>query len=101
MLNHDEIARRAFDRYERRGRADGDDQGDWYAAEQELRESVRAREATFASESESSLTGETGSLSNASLVLEDGRTRVKGTRQPSTPGNTVKTGRGRPTAEPQ
>jgi len=36
--NYDEIARRAYDRYEKRGRTDGHDQADWYDAERELRE---------------------------------------------------------------
>ena len=41
-----EIERRAYRRYEERGRADGDDQADWFEAEREARESYeqRARE---------------------------------------------------------
>lgn len=35
--NRDEIARRAYERYERRGHGDGNDQDDWYVAEEELR----------------------------------------------------------------
>ena len=36
-LDRDQIARRAYDRYQERGREDGRDQEDWFAAEQELR----------------------------------------------------------------
>jgi hypothetical protein len=41
MAEHDErdeIARRAYQRYEERGRADGNDQDDWFEAERELRD---------------------------------------------------------------
>jgi hypothetical protein len=36
MAEHDDIARRAYERYELRGRTDGDDQDDWFEAEREL-----------------------------------------------------------------
>lgn len=39
--DRDEIARRAYRRYEERGRADGNDQADWYEAEREAREEAR------------------------------------------------------------
>ena len=35
--SHDEIALRAYELWEERGRAHGSDQDDWYLAEQELR----------------------------------------------------------------
>jgi hypothetical protein len=35
-LDQDQVARRAYERYEERGREDGRDQEDWFAAEQEL-----------------------------------------------------------------
>ena len=35
-VSHDEIARRAYQRYEQRGAMDGHDLDDWLAAEQEL-----------------------------------------------------------------
>jgi Protein of unknown function (DUF2934) len=36
MLNHNEIARRAYELYEARGREDGHDQEDWLQAERDL-----------------------------------------------------------------
>lgn len=36
MLNHDDIARRAYELYETRGREDGHDQEDWLQAERDL-----------------------------------------------------------------
>jgi hypothetical protein len=36
-LNWDQIARRAYERYEARGREHGRDQEDWFNAEEELR----------------------------------------------------------------
>ena len=35
--SHDEIALRAYELWEERGRAHGSDQDDWYLAEQQLR----------------------------------------------------------------
>ena len=35
-LNHDDIARRAYELYEARGREDGHDQDDWLQAERDL-----------------------------------------------------------------
>ena len=40
--SRDEIARRAYELYETRGRRDGQDLNDWLAAEQELSRRVRA-----------------------------------------------------------
>lgn len=40
-LPHDEIARRAYEFYELRGREDGHDWDDWLRAERELRETGR------------------------------------------------------------
>jgi hypothetical protein len=41
QMSHDvdptDVQRRAYERYEARGREDGRDQEDWYAAEQDLR----------------------------------------------------------------
>jgi len=37
--SNEEIARRAYNRWEQSGRRDGDDQSDWFAAEKELSES--------------------------------------------------------------
>ncbi len=37
----DDVARRAYRRYEERGRTDGDDQADWFAAEREREEEAR------------------------------------------------------------
>jgi hypothetical protein len=37
----DDIARRAYRRYEERGRTDGDDQADWFAAEREREQELR------------------------------------------------------------
>jgi hypothetical protein len=34
--SHDEIARRAYELWEERGRAHGSDEEDWYLAEQQL-----------------------------------------------------------------
>ena len=39
--SRDEIARRAYDLYETRGRRDGQDVDDWLAAEQELADHYR------------------------------------------------------------
>ena len=39
--SYDEIARRAYERFEERGRADGNDQADWFEAERELRNRQR------------------------------------------------------------
>lgn len=36
-IDADAVARRAYERYEARGRTDGHDIGDWHAAEAELR----------------------------------------------------------------
>ncbi len=36
-IDQDAVARRAYERYASRGYTDGHDQGDWYAAEAELR----------------------------------------------------------------
>ena len=36
-LSHDEIALRAYELWEERGRAQGSDRDDWYLAEQQLR----------------------------------------------------------------
>lgn len=36
--NRDRIAERAYARYEARGRTDGDDLGDWFEAERQLRQ---------------------------------------------------------------
>lgn len=41
-LRHDEIARRAYELYEQRGRGDGWDWDDWFRAEHELRQSGAA-----------------------------------------------------------
>lgn len=38
--SYDEVARRAYQRYEARGCAHGCDQEDWFEAERELRQSV-------------------------------------------------------------
>jgi hypothetical protein len=35
--NHEDVARRAYERFERRGRGHGRDQEDWYEAEREGR----------------------------------------------------------------
>lgn len=40
MIDADAVARRAYDRYASRGFTDGHDQGDWFAAEAELRAEV-------------------------------------------------------------
>ena len=40
--SHEEIARRAYARWEESGRGDGDDLGHWYAAESELRRNRRS-----------------------------------------------------------
>src|SRR5687768_15158905 len=52
---HDDIARRAYQLYEERGREHGRDQEDWYQAERELRqflhdvvERIMAAEGTYA-----------------------------------------------------
>jgi hypothetical protein len=37
-IDPDMVARRAYQRFEERGRQDGADQEDWFAAERELRE---------------------------------------------------------------
>ena len=42
---HEDIARRAYQRYEQRNRTPGRDQEDWFQAEAELRQ--RVRQETF------------------------------------------------------
>jgi hypothetical protein len=42
-IERDQIARRAYERYEARGRGDGQDLEDWYEAEQELQRPLTAR----------------------------------------------------------
>lgn len=37
QISREEIARRAYERYEKRGRQPGHDQEDWFHAEQELK----------------------------------------------------------------
>lgn len=39
-LRHEDVERRAYELYERRGREDGHDWDDWLAAERELRRSA-------------------------------------------------------------
>lgn len=41
---HNEIARRAHERFEERGREHGADQEDWYEAEREISENQRSTE---------------------------------------------------------
>lgn len=43
-VNHHEIARKAYEKFESRGYRHGDDQADWFAAEAELQASITAIE---------------------------------------------------------
>lgn len=44
----DQVARRAYERYEARGRGDGRDMEDWFEAERELRQSASSTDTTRA-----------------------------------------------------
>ena len=43
-MDNDTVARRAYERYEERGRENGRDQEDWFAAEQDVRGSNTDRQ---------------------------------------------------------
>lgn len=48
QFEYDRVARRAYERYEARGREDGRDMEDWFEAERELRQSTSSTDTALA-----------------------------------------------------
>ena len=85
-LDRDDIARRAYRRYEERGRAGGSDQADWFEAEREAREGARKSPDDATSREESVVGGGAtrGRRARGRTVDRD-TARASGTGPTSTP----------------
>ena len=79
----DDIAQRAYRRYEERGRAEGNDQADWFEAEREAREDALGR-APNATGSEQRVSNDEGTPGREA----DDAARAGGTGFPPTPAGT-------------
>lgn len=69
-IDPDDIARRAYRRFEARGRTDGDDQSDWFEAEREARDEAQQRDRP-------STAASTGSM-QAATTGSEGTPRPRG-----------------------